>query len=1094
MNQLFIISLILTLKPSLMIKKTKQSILKLKYFKEFLLTLGLCAMLLALSTTTSYAAPASSAMNAGEQQKQVTGRITDSNGSPLGGAVVLEKGTSNGVMADNDGFFSIKTASAKPVLVISMVGFTAQEIEVGSQSVINVTLAEALSALDEVVVVGYGTVKKKDLTGSVSSISEEKLKTVQTPNVLNQLKGRSAGVDIISNGAGPGASSQIRIRGEHSLSKVASPNADGTPNTSATTAANDAANAPLLVVDGIPYGGNINDIAPSDILSIDILKDASATAIYGSRGSGGVILITTKRGSAGKAVVSYDAYFGVSKVLDELHVFNGQELADFKTQAQAQGGSTNYALTADETANLEAGISTDWQDLIYQNGFTSDQQLGISGGTEDTQYSMGIGYLNETGVIPNQRYERYNVRTTLDHQVNKRIKIGLNSINTLSYSNIAGNPVGSCMNMSPLSKPYNDDGSIKIFPMTLHTDELAYVNPLTIDDTENIYNNVRRLRTFNSLYGELKIFEFLKYRINVGLDFSTTKSGSFYGPNTLFNAGTTLATARVNVGNSEGYSWTVENLLIFDKTFKEKHRVGFTALYSAQKDHAQASNFNATGVIANIVQNSNMAYAQNLTAAKDGSNYLTDKGLISYMARVNYAFDNRYLMTASIRRDGASVLSPGHQFTVYPAAAIAWNASNESFMKGLPVLSNLKLRAGWGKTANAGISAYSTLGALSTYDYNFGSNGVTGFIVTNLGNKDLKWETTSQYNAGIDFGLLGNRITGSIDVYQQHTDDILLNMSLPASMGASTIMVNAGKTKGKGIEIALGGVVIENLGGLRWTADLTFAINRNEVVQLLNKNSKEDVGNGWFVGQPINVIYDVKKIGIWQTADDAARLAQTAPVQKVGSIRIEDHVVDNKIDASDRQIIGNFDPKWTGGLSSTWSFKGVDLSVVMYARMGMKVVCPYLTADGGSQGYPMFMQGRRNQLKVDYWTPTNPTNKFPSPDNSIDRPQFGSTLGYVDGSFIKVRSINLGYNIPSNIVGKAGISSLRVYVNVLNPFILYSPFVKEGYGPDPEGNGYGGVVNSVNAGSTTPVTSRVITVNANVPTTRQFNIGLNVKF
>ncbi len=969
-----------------------------------------------------------------------------------------------------------------------------RRLRVGSQSVINVTLVEALSTLDEVVVIGYGTVKKKDLTGSVSSISGEKLQTVQTSNVVNQLKGRTAGVDIISTGTGPGASSQIRIRGEHSMTKNAPNKADGTPNYDASASANDAANAPLLVVDGIPYGGNISDLNPNDILSIDILKDASATAIYGSRGSGGVVIISTKRGTAGKAVVSYDAYYGTVNILDKLHVFNGPEYAAFKLQAQAQGGSTNYQLTSDEAANLADGVSTDWQDLLYQTGHSYDQQLSVTGGTETTQYSMGIGYLNETGVIPHQRFERYNIRTTIDHQLTSRLKVGLNTINTLSYTNIAGNPIGACMNISPLSKPYNDDGTIKLHPMTLHTDELAYVNPLTINDTENIYNNSRRLRTFNSLYGEIKIFDFLKYRVNIGLDFSTTKAGSFYGPNTVFNAGTTLSTSRVNVNNTEGYSWTIENLLIFDKTFKEKHKVGFTALYSAQKDHFQGSSFDATGVIANVVQNSNMVYAQNLVANKDGGNYLTEKGLISYMARVNYAYDNRYLLTASIRRDGASVLSPGHQFYNYPAVALAWNVSNESFMKGIPVLSNLKLRAGWGKTTNAGISAYSTLGALSTYDYNFGTNGVTGFIVTNLGNPNLKWEKTEQYNAGIDFGLLDNRIIGSIDVYQQKTDDILFNMSLPASMGASTIMVNAGKTKGKGLEIALGGVIIDKKNGFRWTADVTFAMNRNEIVQLWNKSAKSDVGNGWFVGEPLTVIYDVKKIGIWQTADASEMAAQTTPVQKAGSIRVEDFVKDNKIDSNDRQIIGNFEPKWTGGLSSTVSFKGIDLSVVMYARMGMMVCVPYITADGGSQGYPMFMQSRRNQLKVDYWTPNNPTNKFPSPDNSTDRLQFGSTLGYVDGSFIKVRTINLGYNIPSKIVSKAGISSLRVYVNVLNPFVLYSPFVKEGYGPDPEGNGYGGTVTSPLAGSSTSTPGRAVTVRADVPSTRQFNIGLNLKF
>jgi TonB-linked SusC/RagA family outer membrane protein len=1011
----------------------------------------------------------------GFQQKTVTGRVVDSNKRPLAGVNVVEKGTNNGLISGNDGTFSINVASGNSVLSFTFIGYELQEITVGTQTTLEITLTESLTGLNEVVVIGYGTAKKSDVTGSVASVSAAKLQAIQTPNVTSQLKGRTAGVDIVSNSSNPGASGQIRIRGERSL-----------------TGTND----PLLVVDGIPFSGSVNDLNPNDIVSLDILKDASATAIYGSRGSNGVIIISTKRGKAGKSVVTFDSYYGITSLMSQLRVFNGEELAAFKAEASAGNtvnpGTNPYGLTTVENNGLSNGTNTDWQNLIYQKGFTTDNQLGISGGNESTQFSLGMGYYNETGIIPHQKFERYNLRATIDHQISKKLRVGLNTMNTLNFTNVAGNPVGTMLALSPLTNPYKDDGTINLYPMTGHIDEMVYLNPLTIHNTDAIYNNNRRIRTFNSLFGEWNILDFLKYRINVGLDFTQTQAGSYYGPNTVFNSGTTLAQARENVNNSEAYTYTIENLIIFDKTYG-KHHVGFTGLYSIQKDHARGSNFDGLGNVNDLVQNTNMSFASTLTAPNSG-NYLTERGLISYMGRINYGYDNRYLITASIRRDGSSVLSPGHQYFTYPAIALAWNARNEQFLKGVSALTNLKLRLGWGLTANAGISPYSTLGALSTANYNYSTNGYTGFLVTNLANENLKWESTEQFNAGIDFGLFKDRITGSIDVYSQKTSDILLSMSLPRSNGAGSIVVNAGETKGKGIEVNLSTVNVELSNSFRWTTDFTFSVNRNEIVALQDPTLQADIGNGWFVGEPLTVIYDVKKIGIWQTADATAMAAQTTPKQFVGQVRIEDLNGDNKIDAADRQIIGNFEPKWIGGFSTTFSFKGFDLSAILYGRMGMYVAVPYVTADGGANGYPMFMQSRRNQLKVDYWTPENPTNKFPRPDASRDNPLFGSTLGYVDGSFIKVRAINLSYSFPAEMLAKAGINSMRVYVNLLNPFVLYSPFVKEGYGPDPEGNGYGGTVSSTSAGGSSSVPSRAITVNANTPSTRQINFGLNLKF
>lgn len=1024
---------------------------------------------------------------------RVKGHVANETGQPVPKVSVVIKGTPNGTTGNDNGDFEID-APSNGTLVISSVGYLPREVAV--QQTVAVTLSALTSNLNEVIVVGYGTQRKRDVTGSVASVSGATLKEVPSPNLIDQLKGRTAGVDIVSNSATPGGAGSIRIRGNRTIT-----NSQG---------ASDALDQPLLVLDGIPFGGSINDLNPDDIASIEILKDASATAIYGSRGAGGVILVTTKRGRTGKPVVSYDAYYGISSVLGKLKVFHGPEYAQFKQDAatynRSAPGTTAYPLTAAEQQALADGISTDWQDLIYQNGFTTSHQLGLTGGNEGAQYGLSGGYYNETGIIPNQKFERYSVRATIDARVNSRIKVGLNTLNTLTYTNTPGGSgvPGGTIRVTPLAAPYNADGSVNLYPAVGSIDGPNIVSPLTLKSkSDAILARTRRLRTFNSLYGEVQILKELRYRLNVGLDYRQQQSDSYNGPNTFTNTATSYSQANANVTNGEAWSYVIENLLYYDKTIKDKHKIGFTGLFSAQKDHTKQSSFNGLGFPADYVQNSNLYLANSVTAV-NGGNFLTEQGLLSFMGRVNYGFDNRYLVTATVRRDGSSVLASGHQYFTYPAFGLGWNISNEDFMSNLAFVNNLKLRGGWGKTANQGIAPYSTLGALSTSTYNFGQGAggqQAAYTVTQLANSELHWQSTSQWDVGLDFAVLKNRLTGSIDLYEQHTSDILLPYQLPPSNGASSTTKNLGKTKGHGLEINLSSINVQAKNGLVWTTDFNFFFNREEITFLTNEGDKQNIGNGWFVGQPLSVIYDVKKIGIWQTADSVKGTiaAQTSPVQYPGQIRVQDLNGDGKIDQNDRQILGNFQPDWEAGMTNRVTYKNFDFSFVIFARMGMKVVVPYVTADGGAQGFPFFMQGRANQLKVNYWTRTNATNDFPAPDAGTDRFLFASTLGYRDGSFIKCRSINLGYEIPASILKKAGITSLRVYVTALNPFIFYSPFVKDGLGPDPEGNGYGNAISSPTAGGSVGPggangQGRVITVNANNPSTRQFNLGLNLKF
>ncbi|MEO7213849.1 TonB-dependent receptor [Mucilaginibacter sp.] len=1012
------------------------------------------------------------------QDKRLTGTVFDEQNQPLPGATIKNKSGQIAVGTDVNGKFTISVANNEQTLIVHFVGYVDEEVNIGSQTNFTVRLTPSSKNLNEVIVVGYGTVRKKDLTGAVASVSGKTLAEVPAPNLIDQLKGRTAGVDVVSNGATPGTGGQIRIRGNRTI----------------TTGNNDGQDGPLVVLDGIPYPGSINDFAPEDIASIDILKDASATAVYGSRGAGGVILVTTKRGRAGKTVVSYDAYYANAKVLGKYNIYDGAGYAKLKADAAtynaAAPGTSAYPITPAEQAALTAGVSTDWQDLIYRTAPTQSHQLTVSGGGDATQFNIGAGFYRQDGIIVNQYFDRADLRTTIDHRISSRVKIGLNSINTLRYTSLpgGGGVPGGLVRTTPLASLKNEDGTVNLFPQIGSIDAAA-VSPYTlITKASSIYDRTRRYSTFNSFYGEVNILDGLKYRLNVGLNFIQENGNTYNGTLTYVNGNSSLNNA--SLYNNEQWNYNVQNLLYYNKTFN-KHRIDFTALYEITKDHNKNSNFATTGVPTDYILNSNFNLASG--AITSGGSF-SEQGLLSYMARFAYSYDDRYMVTLTARRDGASSLAPGHQWFTYPSIGLGWNISNEAFMKNVTLVNNLKLRGGFGVSGNRNVGAYATLGGLTSTAYNFGSGGQLAYTVTSLPNPNLGWQSTAQTDIGLDITILNNRITANIDVYQQKTKDILLQVSLPPSSGTGSTFQNLGKTESRGIEINLSTINIQTKGGFTWSTDFSFAVNREKITQLTNASQLSDPGNGWFVGQPLNVIYDVKKIGIWQTEDktNGTLAKQTSPVQFPGQIRAQDVNGDGIINANDRQILGNFQPKWVGGFTTRFAYKAFDLSAIFYARMGMKVLLPYFTADGGAAGFAFFNQGRVNQLKTNYWTPTNPTNEFPAPDASTDRLLFGSTLGYYDGSFIKCRSINLGYVLPTKLINKIGLSSLRVYANATNPFIVYSPIVRDHLALDPEGNGYGGSVN--NTGGNAAVTNRAVSVNLNNPSYRQFTVGVNAKF
>jgi TonB-linked SusC/RagA family outer membrane protein len=1009
------------------------------------------------------------------QNLTVKGKVTSENGTPVEGASVMVKGTNIGVTTDNSGTFTI-SAARNATLVVSAINFAEQEVKVTGTE-LTIKLESIEKSLGEVVVIGYGTQRKKDITGSTVSLKGETLNEIKAPNIFNQLQGRAPGVDIVSNSSQIGAGGEIRIRGNRSL----------TGN-----------NNPLIVVDGMVYGGSVNDINPDNIASLDILKDASATAIYGSRGSNGVIIITTKRGTAQKTTTTYNGFVGAVNAIGTYRLFTGEEYAKFKQDArEGQPNPANqnpYQLTADEQANLAAGVNTDWQSLLLTTGIRTSHDLGVRGGNERTQFYFGLGYYNETGIIHDQNLNRYTFNVNIDHKVSDRIKVGFTSFNTLLRSNRLGtNAYGAGTRLSPLYKPYNADGSLNFKPAIQQGVDNAQINPLTaIGNNDLIVAFNRRYQFQHNFYGEVKILKDLKFKTTFGYGWSQTFASNYTGPNTVFNINATTAGSTMSQSNSEGWQYTINNSLDYNRTFGGKHKIQALVLQEVQKNHFRAQQFNGQGIPADFMQDYN--WLQVNTINPQAGNF-SESAVIGYMGRAVYSYDDRYLLTATVRSDGASVLAPGNQWVTYPAVSVGWNIANEKFMQNVDAISSLKLRAGWGISSNAGIGAYTTLGSLGNSFYNFGSgstigvNYVNGYLINTSPNPNLSWEKTTGINLGLDFGLFKNRLSGSVDFYNNRTTDILLNRQLPRSNGVNSILVNAGETASYGLEFSLSSVNIQSKNGFKWTTDFNGFFNKEKIVAL-QLGLKQDLGNGWFVGQPITTIFDYKKIGIWQTSEAAtAAVYGAAP----GDIKIQDVNKDNVINAADRQIIGNFQPKLVAGLTNRFEFKNFDLNIVMFGRFGQTVVVNYLSADGGGAGYPFFLNSRVNQHKVDYWTPTNPTNAFPQPDASKDALLFTSTLTYRDGSFIKLRTIDLGYSIPTEKLKKAKIEGLRIYASAQNPFILWAPLVRDGLGLDPEGNGNGNAVGS-QGGGVTPVPGRAITVGMGVPPTRQIIFGVNLRF
>lgn len=996
------------------------------------------------------------------QEFAVKGKVTDQSGQAIVGASVIVKSTVKGTTTDLDGSYQIKAAS-KDVLVFSYLGYVDQEIPVAGKTQIDVTLVEDAQSVDEVVVIGYGTARRSDVTGSIATVGGEDLRKVPATDITQALQGRIAGVDMTSTSSKPGASMQIRIRGERSLS---------------------ASNDPLIVLDGIPFMGTISDINPSDIKSMDILKDAASTAIYGSRGANGVIMITTFKGTRNQpAKVTYSGYVGMKDAIP-YQMMQGEKYVKMREYAGM------YTNSLDESNDVD----TDWQDMLYRTGIVTNHSLNVSAGTDKGSYSFGAGYYLDQAVLPTQDYSRYSLNGSVDQQIGKYIRIGMTT-NT-SYSQNHGNNVGlySALSKSPLVNPYNEDGTLKTYiDMPLDTKQYVVTKDV-LEKYEDLWlNESESLATYNTAFAEVQIpgVEGLSYRVNLGLNYRSRKQGAFTGKG--INDSNPDNPNSASLQHQETKNWVVENILTFDRTFAGKHRVNLVAMYSAEQTTFSQSHVAGRDVPAEYFQYYNIGQAAGeITVNPNNWNYW-QSGLMSWMARAMYTYDNRYMLSVAVRSDGSSRLAKGHQWHTYPAVSAGWNIHNEKFMKDVSWIDMLKLRVGYGETSNQAIDPYKTLGLLSTRPYNFGDNYQTGYYVSQLPNNDLGWEYTQTWNFGVDFSLWGGRLTGTMEYYMQDTKDILLGVGLPATSGVSSYTANIGATQNRGFELTLNGTILKK-GDWTWDAGVNLYLNRNELVELASGQTRDE-GNCWFVGYPIRSIFDYERIGLWQEGDPYLDILE--PGGNVGMIKVkytgdynEDGTPTRAIGADDRQVL-NIEPDFMGGFNTRVAWKGLDLTVIGSFQAGGTLI----SALHSSHSYLNMLTGRRGQIDVDYWTPENTGARYPKPGGIIsnDNPKYGSTLGYFDASYVKIRTITLGYTMDNlRWIKKMGVDGLRVYVTVQNPFVIYSPFHRDS-GLDPETNTMG------NDGSTASVTydggmGRMPVVGYNTPNTRNYLLGVNLTF
>lgn len=1014
----------------------------------------------------------------GYAQSKITGKIVDASGEPIIGASVMVKGSTVGAVTDLDGHYVLSDVPKNATLTISYVGFVTQSVSVSGRSSINVQLKEDNLNLNEVVVVGYGVQRKSDVTGSLAHIDAKALTAMPVGNAIEGMQGKVAGVDI-TNSQRPGTVGSISVRGVRSIG---------------------ASSAPLYVVDGmILQSSGIDGINPQDIESIEVLKDASATAVYGARGANGVVLVTTKKGREGKVSLNYAGTVTFSHLSDVADYFSASEWIDYARQAYYNAGSyaaTNGSFAPDYDQdykffgssvgwkNIEQAWvngkyhpelvgSYDWVAQAKQTGITHEHTLSVSGGTDKIKAYGSFGYLNQQGVEKGQGFSRFTVNTSVEVKALPYFTMGITMNASYGDQNYgynfarsttgAGGYYSALRGMIPWTVPYDEKGQMVRTPF-------AYNNTLEnpIDELKYTTNKRRNFRLNGSVYGQIDFghvwqpLDGLSYRMQFGPELRYYRMGIAYAADGINGVGNNVA----QYNPYQNVNWVLDNLLYYNKTIAKEHHLGFTLLQSASKSHYEYGNIKA-----NVSTARELWYnTKSLGDPLDYSTGLTEDQLTSYMIRGNYNYKDKYLATVSVRWDGSSRLSEGHKWASFPSFSLGWRADQEDFMKSTASwLSQLKLRLGWGVSGNYAISPYGTLGAVQNLYYNWGTTDSSlGTVPSDpsarhpayMANTNLGWERTYQWNWGLDYGFFNGRINGSIDVYTNSTKDLILPMSIPSLTGYTKTYANVGKTSGWGVDIQVNAIPVKTRD-FSWNTTLTWSMDRNKVKALAN-GAKENVNDRLFVGEEIGVYYDYVYNGIWKSseASEAAKYGS-----KVGAVKILDATPDGKIDAKDRRIVGKVRPRWSAGWTNTFNYKNWELSFFIYSRWKFTVAKGAETLGG------MYMN-----RKVDYFVAgKNENAEYYAPGiNGIGAADpYSGSMNYQDGSYIKMRNISLGYTFSKQQLDHLGLglSRVKLYVQAQNPFTL----VKKCDWLDTDLLSYDN--NSASYGSSTTIRSWVLGIN-----------------
>jgi len=945
------------------------------------------------------------------QTREVKGTITsEDDGSTLPGVNVVVKGTTRGVSSDINGKYTI-TATPDEVLVFSFIGFRSMEAKVGNKAVIDIELKADVKYLNEIVVVGYGTKKRSDLIGSVSTVKMDQMVGKPSSDLQGMLKGQVAGLYVSVGSARPGGSSNILLRGTNSLK---------------------GSTSPLYVVDGFPVT-SINEINVNDVETVSVLKDASAQAIYGARASNGVILITTRRGSdsKGRININYDGYVSIQNVKPNFNVFSPEEYIQLRREAfrgdkasEANGWTGNLndstlympdrlIFTPVELQNIEKGNYVDWMDLAFRkNVVLTKQDISLSGGTENTKYAASLGYYNQDGVRLSSDYKKYTGKIALDQKINKWLSAGVIAFYSDYVQHQENNSWTDFITFSPIAELYDSTGALNLYPLG----DYKSVNPLYWENTRSL--TITGSRGIYNGYLELKPVEGLRYRLNASMDVRARETDDF---RSLDDPSSVLGKGFAQANFYSERSYVLENILTYENKFSNGHRFDVTLMQSADKRENTSTSSTANSLGNDFFGINSLGSALEASSARLKERH----AVLSFMGRINYIISDRYLINVTLRADGSSVFGKNNKWGLFPSVAVAWNMNRESFLKDVTWMDESKLRLSYGQIGNEAITPYGSLATANNAFYVSGSNPVIGYLPgSSLPNPNLKWETTTTGNIGYDFSLFKQRLRGTIDLYKRVTTDLLVDRNIPTSLGYSTMPDNLGEIRNTGFEASLRGFIISR-ENFSWLAGGTFSMNRNKLTKGVLRDLEtgeyvDDVNNKWFIGEPVSVYYDYRFDGIWQIGDDIAGSIQ--PNARPGDVRIFDANGDDTLTSADRVVIRR-DPRWIASFNTAFQYRDIEFSADLYFVTGVTKSSPFMS----DVNYGGSLQGYKNGIQREYWTPENPSNTTFRPHETVTS-EYRGTLDYQDASYVRLTNVTLSYTLPKRWLKAASISRIRVYL------------------------------------------------------------------